>query len=35
MLNDFNITVVGHAIQAAGFMDADTAWEAFEEQVKP
>lgn len=35
MLNDFNITVVGHAIQAAGFEDADTAWAAFEEQVKP
>ena len=27
----FKITVVGHAIQAEGFADADTAWEAFVE----
>ena len=30
-LNDFKITVVGHAIQADGFADADAAWAAFVE----
>lgn len=29
---DFKITVVGHAIQAAGFDNADAAWEAFDTQ---
>lgn len=32
-LNDFEITVVGHAIQAEGFADADAAWAAFDAQV--
>ena len=27
------ITVVGHAIQATGFADADAAWSAFNEQI--
>lgn len=30
---DLKITVVGHAIQATGFADADTAWTAFNEQI--
>jgi len=30
-LDDFKITVVGHAIQAEGFADADAAWAAFVE----
>lgn len=32
---DLTITVVGHAIQAAGFDNADAAWAAFEQQVNP
>lgn len=31
-LADFKIDVVGHAIQAGGFANADDAWEAFEPQ---
>jgi len=31
----FQITVVAHAIQAAGFDTADAAWQAFKEQVNP
>lgn len=37
-LNDpgkFTITVHGHAIQAAGFENADEAWAAFEKQMNP
>lgn len=37
-LNDpdkFTITVIGHAIQAAGFENADAAWAAFEKQMNP
>lgn len=30
---DLKITVVGHAIQATGFVDADDAWTAFNEQI--
>lgn len=30
---NLKITVVGHAIQATGFADADTAWVAFDEQI--
>lgn len=30
----FQMVVHGHAIQAAGFADEDTAWAAFDEQVK-
>ncbi len=30
---DLKITVVGHAIQATGFADADAAWTAFNEQI--
>ena len=30
---DLKITVVGHAIQAAGFADADVAWTAFNAQI--
>lgn len=30
---DLEITVIGHAIQAAGFADADAAWAAFNAQV--
>ncbi len=30
---DLKITVVGHAIQAIGFADADAAWAAFNEQI--
>ena len=30
---DLKITVVGHAIQATGFADADAAWSAFNEQI--
>ncbi len=30
----FKMVVHGHAIQAAGFADADTAWAAFDEQVE-
>lgn len=32
-LKDVKIVVEAHAIQAAGFADADAAWEAFENQV--
>jgi len=32
-LNNFEITVVGHAIQAEGFADADAAWAAFDAQA--
>lgn len=31
-ISDLKITVVGHAIQASGFDDADTAWIAFDAQ---
>lgn len=31
-IQDMKIAVQGHAIQTAGFEDADEAWEAFEEQ---
>lgn len=30
---NLKITVVGHAIQATGFVDADDAWTAFNEQI--
>ena len=30
---DFQVDVVAHAIQAAGFSDADTAWQSFDEQM--
>lgn len=30
---NLKITVVGHAIQATGFADADAAWSAFNEQI--
>lgn len=30
---DLKITVVGHAIQATGFADADAAWTAFDAQI--
>lgn len=30
---DLKITIVGHAIQAIGFADADAAWTAFNEQI--
>ncbi len=32
-ISDMEINVVGHAIQKAGFADADAAWNAFDEQV--
>ena len=32
-IQDLKITVTGHAIQAAGFDDADAAWAAFDEQM--
>lgn len=32
-ISDLEITVTGHAIQAAGFEDAQMAWAAFEEQM--
>ena len=32
-LADLKITVVGHAIQAVGFDDADSAWTAFDGQI--
>lgn len=32
-LNDFEIKVIGHAIQADGFDDADAAWAAFDQQM--
>lgn len=32
-LTNFEITVVGHAIQAATFADADAAWAAFDNQM--
>lgn len=35
ILGGMNITVVGHAIQAAGFDNADDAWTAFDGQVNP
>lgn len=31
-LEGFEIDIIGHAIQANGFADADTAWEAFDAQ---
>lgn len=31
----FKMSVVGHAIQTAGFDDVDAAWAAFDEQVNP
>ncbi len=31
-LDEFKITLVGHAIQATGFTDADSAWAAFDTQ---
>ncbi len=31
---DLKIIVVGHAIQATGFVDEDAAWTAFNEQIK-
>lgn len=34
-LADMKIIVNGHAIQAAGFADADAAWAAFDVQMKP
>ena len=34
-INPFHITVVGNAIQAVGFENADEAWEAFDEQQNP
>ena len=34
-IENLTITVEGHAIQAAGFADADAAWAAFEQQVNP
>ena len=33
-ISDFEITVIGHAIQKAGFDTAEIAWEAFEKQKK-
>lgn len=30
----FKMVIVGHAIQKAGFADADSAWAAFEEQTR-
>ncbi len=32
-INELEITVVGHAIQAAGFADADRAWAAFDAEI--
>lgn len=32
-IQDLTITVYGHAIQAAGFTEEDTAWAAFDKQV--
>lgn len=32
-LKDLKITVIGHAIQATGFDDADAAWTAFDNQI--
>ncbi len=32
-LKEFKITVIGHAIQATGFDDADSAWTAFDNQI--
>ncbi len=32
-IQDLKITVAGHAIQAAGFTDADVAWKAFDKQM--
>lgn len=32
-IEDLEITVIGHAIQQAGFDNADTAWTAFDSQV--
>ena len=32
-LQDFEIVVEGHAIQASGFTDANVAWAAFEGQM--
>ena len=34
-INDMKIIVNAHAIQAAGFSDADAAWAAFDQQVNP
>lgn len=33
-IENLKITVVGHAIQAVGFADADAAWAAFDKQVE-
>ena len=33
-ISDFEITIIGHAIQKAGFDTAESAWEAFEKQEK-
>ena len=32
-IKDLKITVVGHAIQAAGFADEDAAWTAFASEI--
>lgn len=32
-VSNLKITVMGHAIQKAGFSDADKAWSAFEQQI--
>ena len=32
-MNEMKITVVGHAIQAAGFANTDAAWAAFDDQM--
>lgn len=32
-ISDLEITVIGHAIQTAGFIDANQAWIAFAEQI--
>lgn len=32
-ISNLKITVMGHAIQKAGFSDADKAWSAFEQQI--
>lgn len=33
-IKDLEISVIGHAIQKAGFADADDAWVAFDEQIQ-
>lgn len=35
MIQDLEITVIGHAIQTYGFADEDAAWAAFAEQTAP